>query len=305
MSTTGNALYVFDVTWFSSSDAYTVAVNAFTTLCKRWIFQCEECPTTGAPHFQCFIKLKTRLRPKRLGKVLNDLGMNGASARPSSSKGRVALMTYAMKEESRIAGPWADRPLFMLTYKGNDLRCMTNPLPVQRCILDLIVAEPDDRSVVWIHDRRGNTGKSKLCKFLAHTNEAYIIPFGTAQQIKTSVICMGRHRCYLIDVPRTTGKDESMSEVFSAIEALKNGMVQSAMYGKYQQLFMEPPHVICFSNSYPCKKLLSQDRWAIYDVNSDGHPAIRYVSEWTCAKCARNNIYRMGLTPPTAKRRKR
>ena len=288
MSSTGNAVYLHDVTWFASADAYTTARDAFVKLAKRWVFQAEECPSTGTPHFQCYIKLITKLRPKTLGKLLNDLGMNGASCRRSSGAGRIALMTYAMKEESRVAGPWADRPLFFLTYKGHDLQCMRNPLPFQRQIMDMILAPPDDRSIVWIHDEIGNTGKSKLCKFLCFSKQAYIIPFGTAQQIKTSVIMMGRHRCFLVDVPRTTGRDESLSEAFSCIESLKNGMVQSSMYGKHQQLFMEPPHVICFSNEYPCKYLVSLDRWAIYDVDPTEDPPIRYVPDWECAKCAKN-----------------
>lgn len=305
MSSTPNAVYLFDITWFADRDAFAVARDAFVKLAKRFVFQAEECPTTGNPHFQCYIKLKTKLRPLTLGKLLNDLGMNGASARPSSSAGRIALMTYAMKEESRVAGPWADRPLFFLTYNGHDLQCMRKPLPVQQAIMDMILEPPDDRSVVWIHDRVGNTGKSKLCKFLAFTKEAHIIPFGTAQQIKTAVIMMGRHRCFLIDVPRTTGKDEAISEAFSCIEALKNGYVQSAMYGKHQTLFMEPPHVICFSNVYPCKYLMSQDRWRIYNVDSTQDPPIYNVLDWECAKCAKKRYRDDCLATQRARKRRK
>jgi len=232
--------------------------------------------------------------------TLSGLGMSsgGVSVRPCSNAGKLMLREYCMKPESRVAGPWADKPLYRLKYYARDLECMENPLPLQKEIIDIIEGPPDDRRISWYYDPVGNTGKSKLVKWLCHKDMAYNVPFGTANQIKSSIIQFGRHRCFVVDIPRTTGSDETLRDIFSALEGLKNGMVQSTMYGKNSVLYLEPPHVIVFSNSLPCKKLVSRDRWAVFEVLRKGavqqlgpYMGSRFIKKqkWDCAKCAKKN----------------
>lgn len=91
---------------------------------------------------------------------------------------------------------------------------------------------------------------------------------GTATQIKSSIITKGAHRAYMLDLPRVRGKDESLQNIFSAIEEIKCGWVETAMYGKWEELMMLPPHVFVFSNEQPRLSLCSADRWSIYQVDS-------------------------------------
>lgn len=91
---------------------------------------------------------------------------------------------------------------------------------------------------------------------------------GTATQIKSSIITKGPHRAYMLDLPRVRGKDESLQNTFSAIEEIKNGWVETAMYGKWEELMMLPPHVIVFSNDKPRLDLCSADRWEVYQLDS-------------------------------------
>lgn len=285
-----NGLYVFDATYFVKSPCHEKVIKVFSKVCSKYIFQLEQCPTTKSLHYQCYIKFSSRLRPKQCGAMLSGLGLEGISTRPCSTGGKALLQTYVMKDETRIAGPWADKPVWKLTYAAKDLKCMSDPLPLQSYILNLLKAPVDDRCIFWFFDPIGCNGKSKLCKYLEWTDQACEIPFGTATQIKTSIIAEGRHKCYLLDVPRTTGKDESLQDSFSTIEAIKKGFVKSAMYGKVQKLWMEPPHVFVFSNSLPCKHLVSLDRWKVYEVCENKN--IVRKKDWTCAKCAKKRIVR-------------
>ena len=73
----------------------------------------------------------------------------------------------------------------------------------------------------------------------------------------------------MVDLPRVRGTDERQQELFSALEEIKNGWIESPMYGKAAELLMEPPHIWIFSNELPNTSFMSQDRWKIYKVNAN------------------------------------
>ena len=166
-------------------------------------------------------------------------------------------------------------------YKGKDIRILDDPenrYLWQNKLIDLfydeekeVFKEPDDRSIYWIRDEIGCVGKSKLVKWLCinRPDEAVKIVFGSAQQLRNSVIGVGTRILYLIDIPRSPSKDEKFENMVSSIEEIKNGYVVSHMYGRYNKLMMDPPHVIIFAN-YKCPRyLLSDDRWITLRINKD------------------------------------
>jgi hypothetical protein len=144
---------------------------------------------------------------------------------------------------------------------------MVEATPWQRQILSLVAKEPNDRQIYWIHNARGNVGKSKLMKYLCCKGLAKRVPGGNSQQLRTVMVQKGASRCYVVDLPRARGRDDRLSDLFSALEELKNGWVESSMYGKEATLFMEPPHVIVMSNDPPDLRLASADRWRVYHVD--------------------------------------
>lgn len=245
--------------------------STLNLLCKDWIFQLED--TCGNLHYQGYISTKERIRSKQLGVELNEK-FRGIRFCECSCEGRAALKRYVMKDDSRVKGPWGKRPV----YLGRDLECMSTPLPWQQEVLDIIEKPPDDRTIYWIVNFAGCAGKSKLCKYLRVKEKACRIPPGTATQIKTSVVQKGAHRCYFFDDPRVSGTFEKDGDLFSAIEDVKNGYVESAMYGKNLELLMEPPHVICFSNKFPKMCHASRDRWKILKLESKDSSLIKFVS---------------------------
>lgn len=275
MSTPKSSVWIFSVTWFSDITAQSTAHKAFEQLAKRFVYQYEKCPTTGNTHLQGYVNLKKKvLGGKRLASMLCGLGLNGVTCTPASNAGKTALQQYCMKEETRVAGPFADHPI----YLGQDLACMSQPRPWQQTIIDMIKQTPDDRTIHWICDLGGNVGKSKLLKYLCFNKKAKRVPLGNATQIKTNVFAQGAHRCYVVDLPRTTGSMESMKDLISALEEIKNGWVSSAMYGKYQELMMQPPHVFVISNEYPPVQMMSMDRWKLYSINTKQLPLFAQYS---------------------------
>jgi len=244
---------------------------------NNYVYQLEK-GESGNYHWQCFVHVKDKVRDRTLWKRLSkDMPHKHSTkqpwgVKPCSDAGKEALRTYCMKSDhTKVWGPVGKKKL----YTGADLVCMEQPWRWQSEILSLIRQEPDNRSVLWIYNESGNVGKSILMKYCKFNNLACRIPLGNAQQIKTSVIQKGVHTCYMLDMPRVRGKDEKIAELFSAIEEIKNGWVESCMYGKNQELMMMSPHVIVFSNQIPDLRLASADRWQVYEVEHKQNPLRR------------------------------
>lgn len=243
---------------------HTSIIDLFDQTCEDYIFQLERGEEEDKLHYQCYVRLIDKLRSRTLAVDWN-CHFPGNTCSPASKKGNLALKNYVMKPETRVAGPWGKRPI----YTGHDLNCMKHPNPFQQQVLDILATTPNDRTIHYLHEPSGGCGKSKLVKFLCYNNKAKRIPMGNAVQLKTFICQVGAASAYLIDIPRTTGAIEQLADLYSAIEEVKNGFVQSAMYGKVHQLYMEPPHILVFSNAKPKVARLSLDKWKIGTIDKD------------------------------------
>ena len=241
---------------------------------EAWVFQKEKGEEAGREHYQITLRLKDKKDKHTILRDMERAGLPTAtmSFRPVSNNGKQvsAMDFYCTKIETRIDGPWYDAsyqpPKKKVRYEGADLVCMDEPLLWQATVLDWIKAPADDRTIRWIWNEEGNAGKSKLIKYMCWKLGAAKIPLGTATQLKTSVCDKGVHEVFLVDLPRVSGNQESARDLFSALEDIKNGFVETAMYGKPRSLFMNPPHVFIFSNELPDLRLASADRWKVYSL---------------------------------------
>jgi hypothetical protein len=167
-------------------------------------------------------------------------------------------------------------------YNGDDIKILDTPenwKPWQREIFnkffnaDLSFKKPEARTIYSLVDIEGNSGKSIFYKWLiVKVGEEHIgsISFGTASQLRSSVINMGPKKMYFLDLTRTKGRDDSEHDLMSALESIANGLVFSPMYGKGTSLLMEPPHIMMTSNYLLEYELLSLDRWRVYEIKEDG-----------------------------------
>jgi len=240
----------------------------------QWVFQLECGGKEGKPHYQC----RGIIDPAQMTETMITLfECRGYDRRDitflpesNNSIAQGGLTFYVMKDDTRQEGPWYDstfRPKKKVAYEGKDLECMKQPRPFQQAIMNMIAKPPNDRDMVWWFNQSGCAGKSKLMKYLRFTNPDFArVPMGSATQIKTSVIEKGPHTAYMVDLPRVRGSDERQQELFSALEEIKNGWVESPMYGKSAELLMEPPHIHIFSNELPNLTFASMDRWKIYVI---------------------------------------
>lgn len=148
------------------------------------------------------------------------------------------------------------------------------PHPWQRELTKMIREPADDRSVIWIFNKKGNVGKTKWAKWCLFEElsgiKAFILSNGTAQQLLASAsnyaAAHGPPQVYIIDLPRTQCSKQSDSTWYQIIEALKSGIYCTSMYGSTTQAVSFSSHVVVFSNRLPNPYTLTQDRWRVYDI---------------------------------------
>lgn len=250
--------YIYSVTYFDSIDAHKDLFKFFNKIAKKFVFQLEECPTTKNTHFQCYINLKIKRRQHELCKMFNSQGFNGATCKIASDAGKERLKMYCMKEDTRLAGPWADHPIYM----GSDL--ITVLRPWQKKIVAMLEEKPHDRRIWWYKDTKGGIGKSSLAKYMLYHHK--IIPMKCARKcdLINLVFKFPSQKMYIFDVQRTTRKDLFL-DMISTIEEVKTGLVINTKYETGYKMF-DRPHIIVFSNYDPPKEKLSNDMIKVVDL---------------------------------------
>jgi hypothetical protein len=243
----------------------------------HYAFQMESGSKTGRLHWQGNVKFKKPISGPDLRAAMKASARQGGEEEWRYYGGGCLTVTpthnvdtstiYCLKEHTRVEG--SQQYLFPTsTYLGKDLVSYDSMYPWQKSVYNLVVnKEADDRAIHLICDPIGNSGKSTLAKGLAYHHDACVIPLGlTSAQMKSAIVGHGPKSIYLIDLPRN---NKSYREIFDTIEEIKRGFVISCFHGKFQQMFMKRPHIVCFTNEWPNLSMLSFDMWRLHVVESN------------------------------------
>lgn len=115
---------------------------------------------------------------------------------------------------------------------------------------------PDDRTVLFVVDPAGNTGKTWFQKFMItkRPNDVQLLLTGKRDDMAYAVD--SDRIIFLINVPRS-----SMEFLqYSILEMLKDGIVHSPKY-ESRTKFIKPCHVVVFCNENPDINKMSSDRY--------------------------------------------
>lgn len=137
------------------------------------------------------------------------------------------------------------------------------PRPWQAKILKKLEGPSDDRTIHWVHDSTGNTGKSRLVRHICAQMEGVVLT-GKLADI-AHLWSKGRYKIACFDISRT--QQEHMEHLIAFAEMLKNGFICSGKYDGSVQFF-DSPHVIFFSNSRPKDGYWSSDRLQLTDLDN-------------------------------------
>lgn len=211
----------------------------------------EEIGEEGTPHLQGVLCFKDAKKFSTLKNVHKGIHWEMA-------KNLQACKNYCLKEVTSTGKRWVKG--FAVHRKIKDPLDGKTPYAWQASVLEMLKKEPDDRSIVWIWDDKGNTGKSALVKsyILKHMDTTMSV-CGGIKDITYAIKPI--HRVVFWDIPRSQIQYLS----YQSMEKLKDGVVFA---GKYESTMKILPnmHIICFANSPPDEDNLSADRWKIYQI---------------------------------------
>nr|AQU11736.1 replication protein [Cruciviridae sp.] len=113
----------------------------------------------------------------------------------------------------------------------------------------------NQRLVTWYYDKRGNSGKSWMAKYMVSRGDCAYFNNGSTSDI---VYAYKNERTVVFDFSRKT--EGTMN--YGVIERIKDGMMFSAKYQSTRKCCARP-RVICFANFMPDLTSMSLDRWDI------------------------------------------
>ena len=146
--------------------------------------------------------------------------------------------------------------------------------PWQRDVFSILRGLPNDRSVMWIYDKYGNTGKSWFQNYV-EAYYGYSFVFRCDLRINHKDICNILRKRSLAAVGIFMFNDSRSIphgniNLYRILEDIKDGAATSTKYDNHIIKFRTPNHVIVFSNRMPEKENLTDDRWRLYKPVDDG-----------------------------------
>ena len=232
------------------------------------------------PHWQCYYELAERTESARgdIGWILGHDEFHVEKARgtqranvkyvyASESSGKyweAGFVEYVKNcEVPRDYTPWVEASVnFWRNWQ---------PRPFQRELTDIVLNKDDDRSIYWIYEPVGNTGKTKLAEYL-HIYHGAIVTGGAASDMKHAVkrwqeIAGHYPMIIIVDVARS---DRFTNYSAKALEAIKNAFFFSGKYESGMAHARDKPQVIVFANREPKRSNFSTDRWKVaWIVNNE------------------------------------
>ena len=125
------------------------------------------------------------------------------------------------------------------------------------------------RSITWIWEPIGNTGKTYFAKYL-HYFYGAILTGGKGSDMKHAI---ARWRQITGHYPVTIIIDLARSDTidvdgYRTIEQIKNAIFFSGKYQSGMVASVEPPNMLIFANVPPKRQNMSLDRWDIFRIEN-------------------------------------
>ena len=232
-----------------TSEEYSSISSKCSTFCKKYIIG-KEVGEGGTPHLQGYIEFKTKSRPLS---VFTSTRIHWEKAKGNLDDN----IKYCSKEGNVCCAYGLPKPI----------KIITELYPWQLEIEKLILTEPDDRTIYWYWESKGNIGKSQFIKYCVVKHKVLFCSGGKHSDLMNLVSNqdMDETTCVIFDIPRANEGNVS----YSALESMKNGLICNTKYETCVKVF-NSPHIICFANFPPSDvEKLSSDRWRIINLREN------------------------------------
>lgn len=270
--------------WLPLLKEYFEIINA-----GEWICQLERGKeaVNGHLHFQCIVKVKTKIRDGPLKRLANEQPEKWGPRmhiRPATTENEMRLKQYCMKrDETYVMGPWghksADDLMAEAKAAARPKATRRDPPPAigwQRPFLIMIrkPVSPSDRRVYVICCEEGHSGKSVAVQHLIRYDNFINISAGDSEKMVDMIYNKSETPEGLggvvFDLPRDV-PDKVRNAIWSTAEQIKNGTVSKSRY-ECKEFYVAPMNVVVFTNKLPAQdeiKKLSADRWHIIALTAE------------------------------------
>lgn len=250
---------------------------------SRYIYQLE-CPNDSSAagsttnlHFQIYAYVSNKIRATTLKGVmygsLKCVGQTLAQfyVEPASDAGKMELKKYCMKDKTRVAGPWTDQNPDKPPWEGKEIK--DGQLYAWQDELKKVFIQDckDDRIVHWLGDIRGRNGKTFFLKHMYMNNpkETAVISYSDHKHMMHIIAKHKNKNLYIFNLTKTQPAEFKIADLYHAIEAIKDGVLQDPMYDS-DFWVQKTAHVLVLSNFKPDMKALINDRWHFMSINEKG-----------------------------------
>lgn len=137
--------------------------------------------------------------------------------------------------------------------------------PWQTELINELEEKPDDRTINWIWDPKGHSGKTILAKYMGMYKGAFVSTQANIYHVATQLQEALKAKHSFLTVIFNFTRQTEEHKVYQALESLKDGLVTSQKY-KGTTLYFECPHVVVFANYLPDITQATVDRWKIRTI---------------------------------------
>lgn len=231
---------------------------------SKWGWQEEKAPTTGTIHLQVGLHFKSN-------KTFNSLKEMFPRANIQKAKNIHAVLNYCRKSETSTGNhkdSSEDKNNKWIVAKKDPMEGL-NWHEWQIRVNELLEQEPDNRSIWWLWEPNGGTGKTTFIKHTVMKRKDVICISGSVKDIMYGITKYiddnGRApKIIFMNIPRSV---EHIS--YNGLEQVKDGIFYNTKYESGMVVF-DSPHVIIMANEKPVISKMSLDRWRI--IRIDGKP---------------------------------
>lgn len=148
----------------------------------------------------------------------------------------------------------------------------SQPRLFQKIILEESLSLPNRRIINFMFNANGNSGKSLLSDYMElcpKFNGMLALQLASPERYNSALIHQFDfhktrfHKYPSVIVFDFTRNEDSINveSVYSTLENIKNGRLDSSFYGKPKRIRFRPPHIFVFTNTVPNLSALSSDRF--------------------------------------------
>jgi hypothetical protein len=291
----GSKNWIFTLNNYTNEDVERVS-NLVNNSKAEYVIFGKETASTGTPHLQGFIKFKRRVR---LVPTKTIIGSNphvqvankvmaciqyckkegnwvefGSLGKTQGSRGDLDDFKQAVKDgmldskeaRERFPDTYAKYPRFCIEYMRDNypkIEIEQHPLrPWQKHLDTILKGPPDRRTIIFVVDKIGNSGKSWFADWYEQNSNDTCQVLTPCRRSDMAYALLPGLRVLFMDAPRAKQSEHIQ---YDFLEDLKNGRVFSPKYESTMKKYT-CMHVVVFMNEHPDMTKLSLDRFNIINV---------------------------------------